>query len=541
MNRSGAVWLGGLWLWLAGCAGGSVSGTKCQGDAECEGGQVCFTTGCADPSTQVVVEVVPNAKEGMFAQDFLLEELRDELELKLDDGPSTTLQGQVRVKGPPALPSPDTVLLQLTGTSLLLPGIDRKQETSVKLDEQGRYSLAVASGRYTVTLMPPGSTQLPPLSVKKDIPPGRLTQLDFLLPAPSELVELSSQLLHHDGLPLSLAEPVDVQLVDEEQTPLTQRVSVSALGRFSLKVRREDVARGRFLLVFSGTPLMPQSFRLEPRNTELPAAFLVPDLGGPVHVNGKVLDPKGRPLPNAAIYVSGRVVGGGLYRSRTAVISGLDGSFYFTTPAGFSEQGSAPTLRLSIIPPIGVLAGSTEVDIPVPEVSVLILKDVVCQERREVEGIVTSPIGEAPASGVQVEAHLVKELANTPKPASGRVVTPRRTDKTGAFSLLLDPGVYRFEFSSQENLPRFNRLVTVWPWLQTSPPQPQDLSTLLPRGRRVKGSVRLDRADTGPMPAPNASLRFYQARPVDGIPFSLLLGETTTDASGAFTTTLSLP
>ena len=173
-----------------------------------------------------------------------------------------------------------------------------------------------------------------------------------------------------------------------------------------------------------------------------------------------------------------------------------------------------------------------------PRVSSRDLGDVPCQERRTVSGTVLGPEG-LPAAGVQVEANLLQELKNVPRPAASRVSAPRRTDDAGRYTLSLDPGVYRFDFTSVDNLPRFSRIVTVRPTAAAS--EPQDLSVSLPKGRRISGTVRIRGEQSSRTFAPNAGLRFFRQVPVEGQTSALLLGETTTDAQGAFSTTLPLP
>jgi hypothetical protein len=540
MNRSLAGLLG--LVLLLGCAGTwpSEEALGCRDDSSCADDQVCFVDGCGDPGRNIVVEVIPNAKEGLFAQDLRVDELRDQQTLRLS-GPST-LQGQVRVQGMSSSTGYSApVTLRITGESLLIPGVPRWQEDStVDPDPEGFYSLPVASGRYTVKLLTANS-ELPPLSSTRDVQPGSTATLDFLLPDPSQLVRMSGVVLGHDRLPMPWEVPLEVQALDEQQKPLTQRVAVvPGTGLFSLTLRRSDLERGSLTLqVTTSHPLVPQMlFHLDPRE-EPRAPLLLPDSGEPVMVQGRVLDTDRNPVAGATLSLSGQVMGGGLYRS-PQVQTQEDGTFVLPTlPSPQSGTGSG--LRLSIIPRAGSAAGSTEVSVIVPRVSFWKLGDVVCQERRKVEGTLLGPIGSQPAAGVQVEAILLKELTGLPRPAASRVAAPRRTDETGHFELSLDPGVYRFDFTSLENLPRFSRIVAVRPWTLPPPAQSQDVSATLPKGRRVTGYVRFDQERMERADVPNAALRFYRLVGVEGQPSALLLGETTSDAAGAFSTTLPLP
>ncbi|OJH36787.1 hypothetical protein [Cystobacter ferrugineus] len=544
MNRSGTGLLGGVLLagvLLLGC-GTSFPDEPfgCRDDSDCADDQVCFVNGCGDPGRNLVVEIVSNAKEGLFAQDLKVDELRDQQTLLLR-GPST-LQGRVRVQGESSSTAYSApVTLRITGESLLIPGVPRWQgDSTLDPDPQGFYSLPVASGRYTVKLLTTNS-ELPPLSSRSDVQPGSTATLDFLLPAPSQLVRMIGKVLRYDNEPMPADVPLEVQALDEQQNPLTQRVVVDGrTGLFSLVLRRTDFERDSLTLQVTSTNyLVPQMLISLDPSQALTEPILLPDYGEPVRLQGRVVDPGGKPVAGATLFVSGSVLGGGQYRS-PQVESQADGTFELSTLPS-PPLGSGRELILSILPRAGSPAGSTETSIVVPRVSVSKLGDVFCQERRKVVGTVLGPVGSQPAAGVQVEATLLKEVVGTPRPAASRVAADRRTDEEGHFELLLDPGVYRFDFTSLENLPRFSRIVTVRPWTATTPATPQEVSVTLPKGRRVTGYIRLGEGTRERPEVPDASLRFYRLVAVEGENSALLLGETTSDAAGAFSTTLPLP
>ncbi|EPX56823.1 hypothetical protein D187_007258 [Cystobacter fuscus DSM 2262] len=544
MNRSGMGLLARVLLagvLLLGCGqsfGDWVLG--CRDDGDCADDQVCFVDGCGDPGRNLVVEVVPNPKEGLFAQDLRVDELRDQQTLLLS-GPST-LRARVRVQGPTSSTAYSApITLRISGESLLIPGVQRRQEAStLDPNAEGIYSLSVASGRYAVELLT-ANKELPPLSSSSDVQPGSSAMLDFLLPDPSQLVRLTARVLRYDKELMPADVPLEVQALDERKNPLTQRAEVNGpTGLFSLVLRRTDFERDSLTLrVTSTNDLVPQMLvHLDPSRALL-EPILLPDYGEPVRLQGRVVDPQGKPVAGATLFVSGSVLGGGQYRSPQVESQG-DGTFELLTLPS-SPLGSNRELLLTILPRANSPAGSTETSIVVPRVSVSKLGDVVCQQRRKVEGTVLGPVGSLPAAGVLVEATLLKEVAGTPRPASSRVEALRRTDEAGHFELWLDPGVYRFDFTSLENLPRFSRIVTVHPWVSPPPATPQEVSVTLPKGRRVTGYVRLGEGSGQQPDVPNAALRFYRLVAVEGENSALLLGETTSNAAGAFSTTLPLP
>ncbi|ATB40080.1 hypothetical protein CYFUS_005528 [Cystobacter fuscus] len=545
MSRSGMGLLKGVLLagvLLLGCGMTSEDWfLGCRDDSDCADDQVCFVNGCGDPGRNLVVEVIPNAKEGLFAQDLPVDELRDQQTLLLR-GPST-LKGKVLVQqgetSTTAYSAP--VTLRITGESLLIPGVQRTQEDStLDPDSQGSFSLPVASGRYTVELLTANS-ELPPLSSSSDVQPGSSAPLEFRLPDPTQLVRMTGRVLRYDNTPMPVNVPLEVQVLDEQKNPLTQRATVvPGTGLFTLVLRRTDLKSDSLTLQVTSTNyLVPQMLvHLDPSQA-LTEPVLLPDYGEPVRLQGRVVDREGNPVAGATLFVSGSVLGGGQYRS-PQVESQADGSFELLTLPS-PPLGSGRELLLTMLPRAGAPAGSTETSILVPRVSVLKLGNVVCQTRRKVVGTVLGPVGSLPAAGVQVEATLLKEVAGTPRPASSRVAADRRTDEQGHFELWLDPGVYRFDFASLENLPRYSRIVTVHPATAATTPSPQEVAVTLPKGRRVTGYVRFIEGTQARPDVPNAALRFYRLVAVEGENSALLLGETTSDATGAFSTTLPLP
>ena len=104
--------------------GDALEPQVCKSDSECDEGQVCFADGCGDPGKDLVVEVTPNPKAGLHAQDFALDLREAHPALQLQ-GPAL-LAGQVLREtgadgGVPVLEEyAGPVTVRATGESLLL-------------------------------------------------------------------------------------------------------------------------------------------------------------------------------------------------------------------------------------------------------------------------------------------------------------------------------------------------------------------------------------------------------------------------------------
>ena len=123
-----------------------------------------------------------------------------------------------------------------------------------------------------------------------------------------------------------------------------------------------------------------------------------------------------------------------------------------------------------------------------------------------------------------------------PLPGAGDQTT---TDETGAFSLKLDPAIYRLDFIPRGQLPRTSRFAAV-------PADPasaggyrivQIADVFLSKARKITGVVSaVASQEIGtPSIAPLTRLRFFRVTTaVDGRLSSTLLAETVTDSTGRY-------
>ncbi len=533
MNRLtvGALVLAALGLW---CSGGFDPNEfiSCRDDSDCSDNKVCFSDGCGDPGKNIVVEVVPNPKAGLFAQDLPVEDLRNPQPLELVD--SASLQGRVLVQNEGANKAYSSrVTLRLTGESLLIPGVLRLHESSL-VPQQGLYALPVGAGRYNVTLLAADS-ELPPLYSTRDALPGPPQTLDFVLPSPTELVRLSGKVLRQAERPVDV--DLEVQALDEAERPLSQRVPVTrSTGEFTLALSRADAQRATLLIQVvptSADAAVPQKlFSVNPRDG-LVEPLLMGDYGESVRLRGQALDQNGQPVPQATVSLSGPVTGGGSYRSQK-VLTQADGSFELATLPSAQDT----RMTLSVTPPPTSTAGYTLQSVLVPRASAAQVPPVVCQERVKLRGTLLKPSDSVPAAGVRVMAEPLGGLPGLPQPTV-TVEAARSTDDMGRFELALDPGRYHLDFLPSEDLPRVSRIVTVPAPKRGEPATPLELSSFtLSKGRRVFGQVSIGGDRLARPTAPYASVRFFRVVDVEGKRSALLLAQTLTGQSGTYTATL---
>ncbi|MBN1207945.1 MAG: carboxypeptidase regulatory-like domain-containing protein [Myxococcaceae bacterium] len=504
----------------------------CRDDAECAEGQVCFLDGCGDPGEHIVVEVTPNPKAGLHAQDFPVENLRPQQNLELFG--AATLQGQVRRET--LLPAPEEattaytsrITVRASGESLLIPGVVRRYEGTL-VPDNGSYQLSVGSGSFTVTLVAEDPA-VPPLTDSRVVEPGRAVPLDFLLPAPTAITRLAGKVVRREDLLVEA--DLEVQALDRSLRPLSQRVPVTrGTGEFLLSLP-PSAARLDHVLVQVTAPrseaLVPQkTFTVDPR-PGVTAPLELGDYGEPVKVQGRVVDQDGQPVAGASVYSHGKVGGGGDFRSRS-VLTGTDGSFELLTLPSHPDALST----LYAVPPPDAVAGILLQPTAIPRVAVTPLQDLVCPNKLVVEGTLMGPDG-LPAAGVRVAADPVGEVPGWPLPPVG-TEAPAATDQDGRYRLRLDPGEYRFDFIPAENLPRVSRFVTMMPStnLVLAP-------FTLSKGRRINGLVTIDAPGVeSPTPGvPYASIRFFRVVTVEGKPTSVLLAQTVADNVGSYSATL---
>jgi hypothetical protein len=521
-------------LLVTGCAAKDASDALligCRGDSDCGGEQVCFIDGCGDPGKNIVVEVVANPKGGLYAQDFRVDELRSQQNIELSE--AAMLQGLVRVGEPLGVGYSAPITLRMTGESLLIPGVVRRHESTL-VPDNGVYSLPVATGHYTVTLLATGS-ELPPLSNTCEVQPGRAVTLDFTLPASSELVRLAGKVVRQGGTPVDV--DLEVQALDDELHPLSQRVMVKRdTGEFTLALPPSAAERDTIILQVVPTAaeaLVPlKQFTLNPRRG-LQEPLSLGDYGEPVRFKGRVLSRDGQPVAQATVSLQGKVGGGGSFRSQK-VLTDANGFFELLTLANDASN----VMTLSVVPPPGSNAGLTQKFVHVPRASTVRSPDVTCGERMKVRGTLQKPSGSQPAAGVRVVAEPLDELDGWPRP-SFSFEAPRTTDDLGRFELALDPGRYRFDFIPTEDLPRVSRIVAVRPMDGAPYDAVLELSAFtLSKGRRVTGQVRFNGSNPAQPTAPYASIRFFRVVDVEGKRSALLLSQTLTDQNGGYSTTV---
>ncbi|WP_224240914.1 carboxypeptidase-like regulatory domain-containing protein [Hyalangium gracile] len=521
-----------LALTSAGCAylpdDPGESTLVCRNDSECAEGEVCFLDGCGDPGEHIIVEVTPNPKTGLHAQDFPVENLRPQQQLELF-GPAS-LAGQVLRETLQSSPSTTAyfrpVSLRVTGESLLIPGLTRRYDSSL-VPDNGQYALYVGSGSYSITLLAE-DPEVPPLTETRVVEPGRTVPLDFLLPASAAVTRLSGQVVRQGSTRVDA--DLEVQALDESLRPLSQRVPVSrATGGFQLALPPSAAKLEHVLVqvtVPRGDPLVPQkTFTVDPRPGLTPPLELG-DYGEPVTVKGRVVSLEGQPVANASVYLQGKVGGGGQFRSR-AVTTGTDGRFELLSLPSHPDT----PLTLYAVPPPSSTAGLTLQATAIPRGGVT-LKDVTCPDKVVIQGSLLRPEG-LPAAGVRVIAEPVGEVTGWPRPAVG--TEAEATDEDGIYRLRLDPGEYRFDFIPAENLPRVSRFVTVLPSTNA------ELAPFtLSKGRRINGTVTLaEPAYDSPIPGvAYASIRFFRVVNVEGRPTSVLLAETVSDSTGHYAASL---
>lgn len=506
-----------------------LSTLVCRSDDECGADDVCFADGCGDPGQNIFVEVRPNPLEGLHEQDFAVDKLRARHNIELFG--KASLQGEVRRllakdnTATTAYSQPVSVLV--TGESLLIPGLARSYGTTL-VPEDGHWRVPVGAGSYRVTLLAQDSS-MPPLSASREVAPGGEVSLDFVLPAPGDLVQLSGRLVRQ-GTVLVDAD-LEVQAFDEAQKALSQRVAVSRqTGDFTLVLPPSAAKLSNVNLQVTKSArseaMVPQkTFPVDPRKP-LPAPLELGDYGEPVTVRGQVKDASGRAVAGASVYVTGKVGGGGTFRSATA-LTGADGRYTLRTLPSHPDT----PMTLYAVPPARALAGLTPQTVRVPRADGETLPTVTCPDKVEIRGMLLRPEGNRPAAGVAVKAEPVGDVPGWPQPAAGAEGT---TDEEGRYVLHLDPGEYRFDLSPAENLPRVSRFVTVRPG-EDSELAPFTLS----KGRSVSGQVSMRAEENGLLSTTGyAYIRFFRVVNVEGKPTSVLLAETVSDSSGNYTATL---
>jgi hypothetical protein len=539
-------------LW-AGCLvqGGPPSdGARptCQSDEQCEGAQVCFVDGCGDPGSNLAVEIIPNARSGYHAQDFLIPELKGVQNFELYPGATLTgaiVQTSSVGSGADAgTPSPYTrpVSVRALGESALIPGLVRRFETLVTTEE-ARYVLPVATGFYTVVLTPadltlPPQFQPPAPGERLRVYPGEAQEAGFTLPALSSLTAVSGVLVQVSGQLLQV--PMEVQaLARDTLEPLSQPAPVAPdLGTFKLWVPPAAAAQGYLIRATPrlsiGAQVPSKLFEVRAEGEGTMAELEMGAFGEPVTVSGQVVSHEGTPLAGATVYTRGVVEGGGIFRSQQV---STDTAGRFQLQALPSKSGVPSDLW--VVPPPRSPSGVLRTQVNITPLMAP-LESLSAPPKVQVLGEVRLPEGAGhPALDVQVLAEPLRALEGHALPAAGASAT---TNGAGQFRLPLEPGHYRLDILPGGSLPRVSRFITVPSELQSAPEGPQSLvldPLRLSLGRSVVGTVRTPTRSGGSSEvAPNASLRFYRLVRVDERDSHVLLAETAADAAGNYSVVL---
>jgi len=476
---------------------------------------------------------------GRASRDIALDEVHSRQDLQLSYPP--TLLGSItaRASDPPRfLPyAEDAVAILGQGESEIIPGLTRtfditlptgdfNPEGSLRLD--GTFTIAVSPGVYSIT-----ASTLDP-----NLPPASAVATTTLRSGEISRVYLVLGLLRPSvPLRVEIREPgeFEVQALSDAISlrPLSQRVTVSPTGQTDLYL--SPAVHDNLTFVVHVSPrdpaaLIPQKtfgpFPTNPTPSSLDLAM--GGYGDPVTVSGTVVDAHGAAIAAVTVYVDGPVGGGGTFRSQSVQTDDA-GTFSLTTLA--SASGS--TSNFWAIPPAqsgsGILRSSLAIRGP------MALGNIACPNKVIAQGNVYTN-DESSAPGVRVMAAPIQPLPGHPLPGAGDQTT---TDETGAFSLKLDPAIYRLDFIPRGQLPRTSRFAAV-------PADPasaggyrtvQIADVFLSKARRITGVVSaVASQEIGtPSIAPLTRLRFFRVTTaVDGRLSSTLLAETVTDSTGRY-------
>jgi hypothetical protein len=555
-------------LALGACASGPIGAPlTCASDSECESGQLCFAEGCGDPGKGIVVEVEGNALSGQFARDIPISSGTLGASQNFDLGAPLLLSGEFqRERSTVANPTDrtfysDPVVVTAVGTSVLLPGIKRVYEGRFSSAERGSFQMRLGAGEFVLTAMP-GDRTVPPAVTRASVNPAVTSpSVTFVFPAADSAPALTGQVIKKVDATTAPPErvlissayatsgqsvpTVELQLFDLDNTPLSQRFPISGTtGEFAVTVSPEARAKPRLIVVASprdpGVEIPTKRFVID---TQLSTAITLEygDFGEAAEVTGTVLDSSGAPVRGAQVSLEGTVVGDGTFRSK-AVATDDRGEFHVRSLPSKNEG----SFQLSVVPPKESRGAVSR-----RAVTVKVLKDaatgaltatltpkvITLEDRLVARGLVLRPGTGLPAVGVSVRATPQADEGTTNSTSVSIESAEAVTDADGAFSFPLDPGVWRFEYVSGEQLPISTRLVTIRAQLDESGNKlPEQVLTpvQLSFGRTVTGLVTGDMGSLLATPLPFAQLRFFRVTTVEGRPSSILLGSTIADERGKY-------
>jgi len=512
-----------LALGTFGCGKKTTSFHHCASDSDCGSTQVCFPDGCGDPTQGLRVEVTPNARDGLYAEDFVIGTQANKQDFTLP-GPSIISGDLSQQNGQGVMPYSGLVSIQALGESTLIPGVIRSFQLS---SARGNYQLPVASGTYSLSANPT-EEPLPPLQLdtKVVVAPGDSVVVPVVFPSSVSLSQLSGRLLIGGQPPASA---LAVQALDPNtQRPLSQRATSDAEGNFQLQVAPavQNVLVQSFPInVDADIPRKTFSVALPTQ----PVTLELGVFGSAFEISGRLRTSNGDPVAGATVYIDGPVLGGGTFRSRSVVTSST-GAFTLRTLATPPDRPA--TLRAFAPPesPCGLLS-----------VAVIVLGPgsvgtLACPEKVQVKGSVVLANG-AQAAGVAVAAQPIAAIRGQPLPSS---VARATTDNTGTYTLYVDPAVYRLDFAPHGQLPRSSRFVTIVGDPADSGFKPVEIEPLaLSNGRRLTGTLYFAPTAGANSPVAGvASVRFFRLSTDTSAPASVLLAETVSDPSGSYSAIL---
>ncbi|MFT3836430.1 MAG: hypothetical protein QM723_05475 [Myxococcaceae bacterium] len=540
------------------------------------GGELCFPDGCGDPGSGLVAEISGDSSAGLNPQDFALGDAGFAPVQNFSFSEPMTLSGnfqrntQDATKPVPYLYATNLILL---GESALIPGVARSYQASFIGSDQGSFSISVGAGTYT-TIASAADTSVPPLREPGlQIEPGDEAMLTFQFPSVTATLALKGKLIKKTELTVP---PTQINLTASSQAmnitaydpntglALSQVTQVasgfpSSMGDFTIYI--DPSARAASAINLVATPKDPNSvmaskiFTLSNSNNPaspyptgdqlvlemgdfgdpLPALYL-PDAGMTLP---RVLTSDGQPVANAIVSLEGPVASGGTFKS-SAVTTDELGQFSIASLP--SDPQAAFTL--TVIPPTTSPAGITKRQVTVTTLNggTITPGDVLCDDKVVVSGTLQRPDRSTPAAGVLVTAVPISALPGDPTQPLPKSVMQTNTDVSGNFKLLLDPRVWRLEFSPGETLPLTSIVLHVAREMENGQIKPVCLNVNcapfpLWKGRQVGGHVSAPKSRGGG-PAAFSTVRFFRVDSVEQQPSSLLLGEAVVDAQGNYTLVL---
>lgn len=568
-------------LFLCGCAAGlGTAHPPCSSDAQCPGGELCFPDGCGDPGSGLVAEISGDSSAGLNPQDYALGDAGFAPVQDFSFAEPMTLSGNFQrntqdVNKP--IPYLNATNLILLGESALIPGVARSYQASFASSDQGSFSIPVGAGTYTA-IASAADTSIPALrETGLQIDPGDAAKLTFQFPSVTATLSLHGKLIKKTELTLP---PTQINLTATSQAmtitaydpntglPLSQVTQVasgfpSSTGDFNIYI--DPAARGATAINLVATPKDPSSvmaskiFTLTNSNNPaspyptgdqlvlemgdfgdpLPALY-VPDGG---MVLPRVLTSDGQPVADAIVSLQGPVASGGTFKSSAATTDELGQFSIASLPS--DPQGA---FTLTVIPPTTSPAGITKRQVTVTTMAggTITPGDVLCDDKVLVSGTLQRPDRSTPATGVLVTAVPLSALPSDPDQPLPKSVMQTNTDVSGNFKLLLDPRVWRLEFTPGETLPMTSIVLHV----DRKPGDNGQIQAVclnrvdgvcrpfpLWKGRQVSGHVSAPKSRGGG-PAAFSTVRFFRVDSVEQQPSSLLLGEAVVDGQGNYTVVL---